>query len=199
MEHPGVSPSHGEEIMRKTTAVAALAATCGLFSLPTLAADNGIYLGASVGQSSVQYDDSFEGTNLNFDASATGLKAIAGWRFLDWLAVEGNYVDLGSGDDNVLGEKVKSDVNGVSLSAVGFLPVGPVDLFARVGAINWNADLEAPGLGIRGSDDGTDLTYGIGAQFRVWSLSVRGEYERFDISDADTVDLISIGVTWTFL
>ena len=180
--------------MHKTT-IAAVAVASGLFSLPALSADNGIYLGASVGQSSVQYDDA----NLNFDASATGFKAIAGWRFLDWLAVEGNYVDLGSGDDNVLGEKIESDVNGVSLSAVGFLPLGPVDLFARVGAISWNADLEAPGLGIKGSDDGTDLTYGIGAQFRVWSLSFRGEYERFDISDADTVDMFSIGVTWTFL
>jgi len=181
--------------MRKTTFAAAVAASCGLFSLPALSADNGIYLGGSVGQSSVQFDDS----NLNFDASATGYKVIAGWRFLDWLAVEGNYVDLGSGDDRVLGEKVKSDVSGVSLSAVGFLPVGPVDLFARVGAINWNADLESPGLGVKGSDDGTDLTYGVGAQFRVWSLSVRGEYERFDISNADTVDMFSIGVTWTFL
>ena len=70
----------------------------------------------------------------SFDASATGFKAIAGWRFIDWLAVEANYVDLGSGDDNVLGTRVESDVNGVSLSAVGFVPVGPVDLFARVGA-----------------------------------------------------------------
>jgi OOP family OmpA-OmpF porin len=165
----------------------------------TQAADNGIYLGGSVGQSSTEYDQRIEGTNFNYDASATGFKAIAGWRFLDWLAVEGNYVDLGSGDDKVLGEKIESDVNGVSLSAVGFLPVGPVDLFARVGAINWNADLKAPGLGINGSNDGTDLTYGIGAQFRVWSLSLRAEYERFDISDADNVDMVSVGVTWTFL
>jgi opacity protein-like surface antigen len=185
--------------MHKTTIAAAAAAACSLFSLPALSADNGIYLGASVGQSSVQYDDDFEGQNLNFDASATGFKAIAGWRFVDWLAVEANYVDLGSGDDDVLGEKIESDVNGVSLSAVGFVPIGPVDLFARVGAINWNADLEAPNLGIKGSEDGTDLTYGIGAQFRVWSLSFRGEYEIFDISDADTVDMFSIGVTWTFL
>jgi len=185
--------------MHKTTIAAAAAAACSLFSLPALSADNGIYLGASVGQSSVQYDDNFEGQNLDFDASATGFKAIAGWRFVDWLAVEANYVDLGSGDDNVLGEKIESDVNGVSLSAVGFVPIGPVDLFARVGAINWNADLEAPDLGIKGSEDGTDLTYGIGAQFRVWSLSFRGEYEIFDISDADTVDMFSIGVTWTFL
>ena len=185
--------------MRNIFIASAAAATIGLFSLNAQAVDNGIYLGGSVGQSSTEFDGSVNGQRYNFDASSTGFKAIAGWRFLDWLAVEGNYVDLGSGDDRIVGEKIESDINGVSLSAVGFLPVGPVDLFARVGAINWNADVEAPGLDIRGSEDGTDLTYGLGAQFRVWSLSLRAEYERFDISDADNVDMISLGVTWTFL
>ena len=185
--------------MRKTIIAAALAASFSLLSLPALSADNGIYLGASVGQSSVQFDDNIGGQNLNFDASATGFKAIAGWRFLDWVAVEANYVDLGSGDDNVLGEKIETDINGVSLAAVGFVPLGPVDLFARVGAVNWNADLDAPNLGVSASDDGTDLTYGVGAQFRVWSLSIRGEYEIFDIDGPDDVDMFSIGVTWTFL
>ena len=185
--------------MRSNLFAGAAAASLSLFALGAQAADNGVYLGASVGQSSTEYEQSFAGEDFNFDTSSTGFKAIAGWRFLDWLAVEGNYVDLGSGDDNVLGEKIETDINGVSLSAVGFLPVGPVDVFARVGAINWNADLDAPGLGISGSEDGTDLTYGIGAQFRVWSLSLRAEYEIFDISDADNVDMISLGVTWTFL
>ena len=87
--------------MRKTLIAAALAASFSLLSLPALSADNGIYIGASVGQSGVQYDEDFEGENFSFDASATGFKAIAGWRFIDWLAVEANYVDLGSGDDNV--------------------------------------------------------------------------------------------------
>jgi hypothetical protein len=175
------------------------AVALGLLTLPSMAADNGIYLGASVGQSNVQFDDSFDGEDLDFDADSTGFKAIAGWRFLDWLAVEANYVDLGSSDDTVLGEKIETDVNGVTLSAVGFVPLGPVDLFARVGALSWNADLTAPNLGLNTSDDGIDLTYGIGAQFRVWSLSIRGEYEIFDVSAADTVDMFSIGVTWTFL
>jgi hypothetical protein len=184
--------------MRKTIAVAVTAAF-GLLAAPAFAVDNGIYLGASVGQSGVSYEDRFEGQDFDFEADSTGFKAIVGWRFLDWLAVEANYVDLGSGDDTVLGEKVEADVSGLSLSAVGFLPVGPVDLFARVGVINWEADLSAPNLGVRAGDDGTDLTYGVGAQFRVWSLSLRAEYERFDISSAGDVDMVSVGVTWTFL
>jgi OOP family OmpA-OmpF porin len=174
-------------------------ALMALASFSSYAVDNGIYLGASVGESGVEFDENFEGTSFNYDASATGFKVIAGWRFLDWLSVEANYVDLGSADDNVEGQRIETDIDGVSLGVVGFLPIGPVDLFARVGAIDWSADLSAPGLGISGSDDGTDLTYGVGAQFRVWGLSLRAEYEVFDISDVDTVDMISVGATWTFL
>jgi hypothetical protein len=176
--------------MRKSI-IALATAALGLTALPTLAADNGIYLGGSIGQTGVQIDE------FDYDADATSYKLIAGWRFLDWLAVEGNYIDFGSADDTVSGTRLETDLSGVSLSAVGFLPVGPVDLFARVGAVDWSADLSAEGFG-RDSEDGTDFTYGVGAQFRVWSLGIRAEYEIFDFEDAD-VDMLSIGVTWTFL
>jgi hypothetical protein len=184
--------------MRKILSLIGIVAI-SLPSSPADSADNGIYLGGSIGQSGVEFEEAIDGFDADFDSSATAFKLIAGWRFLDWLSVEGNYVDLGTADDKVLGEKLESDVTGVSVSAVGFLPIGPVDLFARIGALNWDAKLEAPALDLRGDDDGTDLTYGVGAQFRVWSLSIRGEYEVFDIDGADSVDLFSVGVTWTFL
>jgi opacity protein-like surface antigen len=184
--------------MRKHV-IAGLVAALSFVSLPAVAADNGFYLGASVGQSGVEVDDVVNGFDLSYDSSATAYKLIAGWRFLDWLAVEGDYVDLGSGEDKIFGDKVEIDVSGVSLSAVGFLPVGPVDLFARVGAVNWDADVSVDGFDAGGSTDGTDFTYGAGVQFRVWSLGIRAEYEIFDIEDADNVDLFSVGVTWTFL
>ena len=177
--------------------LACAGAVLALASFSSNAVDNGIYLGASIGQSGIDIDEAgFDGGD--FSSDATGFKVIAGWRFLDWLSIEGNYVDLGSGDDTVDGDRLEVDASGLSLSAVGFLPIGPVDLFARVGAINWDADFEVEDFG-KISDDGTDLTYGVGAQFRVWGLSVRAEYEQFDIEDVDTVDLISLGVTWTFL
>ena len=176
--------------------LAATAVLATMAAFPALAVDNGIYLGGSVGQSGVDIDDiGFD--DGDFSGDATAFKVIAGWRFLDWLSIEGNYVDLGSADERVDGDLFEVDASGLSVSAVGFLPIGPVDLFARVGVINWDADISIEGLGEVG-DDGTDLTYGVGAQFRVWGLSLRAEYEQFDIDDVDTVDLISLGVTWTF-
>ena len=174
--------------MRKETRFGLIAALA-LASLPAAAADNGVYLGGSIGLAGVE-----EGS-IDFDADSTGFKLIAGWRFIDWLAIEGNYIDFGSGDDDVLGETVEIDSSAWSLSAVGFLPVGPVDLFARVGVVGWNADLSVPGFSE--SADGTDLTYGVGAQFRLGSLAFRGEYELFDFDGTD-VDLFSVGITWTF-
>jgi hypothetical protein len=137
--------------MRKS--IIAFATTAlGLTALPTVAADNGIYLGGSIGQTGVQIDD------LDYDADATSYKVIAGWRFLDWLAVEGNYIDFGSADDRVSGTRLETDLSGVSLSAVGFLPAGPVDLFARVGAVDWSADLSQEGFGCSGWCHRTWLT-----------------------------------------
>ena len=184
--------------MRKSL-LTILSLAAALLTLPVQAADNGFYLGGSIGQSGVHADERIEGTDFNYDADATAYKLIAGWRILDWLAVEGDYIDFGSGSDKIGGEKVETDINGVSLSAIGFLPIGPVDVFARVGAINYNADLKVPEFDVKASNDGTDFTYGIGAQFRIWSLSFRAEYERFEVSDIDTVDLATLGVTWTFL
>ena len=179
--------------------IAAAAALFAMTAPPAHSADNGIYLGASVGAGGVQFEDRFDGETIDYDAGSTAFKGIAGWRFLDWLSVEANYVDLGSGDDKIGGQKVETDFSGVSLSAIGFLAVGPADIFARAGAIDWSADVTAQGLGINGSDDGIDFTYGIGAQFRVGSLGLRAEYELYDVADSDTVDLVSVGVTWTFL
>jgi opacity protein-like surface antigen len=178
--------------MRKAILFAALLA---LPALPAAAADNGFYLGASVGQANLKIDD-VSGDLFpddDFDGDDTSFKLIAGFRPLDWLGLEAAYVNFGEPEDTVVGQKLKADGDGISAFAVGFLATGPVDLFAKAGLISWDSK-------ISGSfdDDGTDLAYGVGAQFRVLSLSIRAEYEKFDISDVD-LDMVSIGVTYTFL
>jgi hypothetical protein len=103
-------------------------------------------------------------------------------------------VDFGEPDDDVLGERFEADADGVSAFGVGFLAVGPVDLFGKLGLIAWDTNFRG-GL----ENDGTDFAYGVGAQFRVWSISVRAEYEVFDLSDVDDLSMISVGLTYTFL
>ena len=178
--------------MRKAILFAAALLTLPV--LPAVAADNGFYLGGSVGQANLKIDDLSDGiSTADFDADDTAFKLIAGMRPLDWLGVEAAYVNFGEPEDTVLNQKLKADGDGISAFAVGFLPTGPVDLFAKVGLISWDSK-------ISGSfdDSGTDLAYGVGAQFRVLGLSIRAEYEKFDISDVD-LDMISVGLTYTFL
>jgi opacity protein-like surface antigen len=178
--------------MRK--AILFAAALLALPALPAVAADNGFYLGGSVGQANLKIDDLTDGVGVqDFDADDTAFKLIAGIRPLDWLGVEAAYVNFGEPEDTVLGQKLEAEGDGISAFAVGFLPTGPVDLFAKAGLISWDSK-------ISGSfdDDGTDLAYGFGAQFRVLGLSIRAEYEKFDISDVD-LDMISVGLTYTFL
>jgi hypothetical protein len=179
--------------MRKATLLTAafLLAPC----IPAMAADNGFYVGASVGQANVEIDNLAGLSGADFKGDDTAFKLIAGIRPLDWLAVEASYVNFGEPEDTVMGTRLKADGDGVSAFAVGFLAAGPVDLFAKGGLISWDSKLASSGF----EEDGTDFAYGVGAQLRLLSLSVRAEYEIYDIEDVDKLDMISIGVTYTFL
>jgi hypothetical protein len=178
--------------MRKAILFAAALLTAPV--LPAVAADNGFYLGGSIGQANLKIDDLTNGiSTADFDADDTAWKLIAGIRPLDWLGVEAAYVNFGEPEDTVLGQKLQAEGDGISAFAVGFLPTGPVDLYAKLGLISWDSKISGTF-----DDDGTDLAYGVGAQFRVLGLSIRAEYEKFDVSDVD-LDMISVGLTYTFL
>lgn len=168
-------------------------------SAPAFAVDHGVYLGASLGHSDVkveQGDPRFG--RLTFDGGDTAYKLIGGIRIFNWLAAEASYVDLGTPDDRVAGVKAEVNPRGVAVDALGIYALGPIDVFAKGGLINWRARLRAPAISVSTKRDGTDFTYGAGAQFRLGSLAVRAEYEVFDLKDVKNADLVSVGVTWTF-
>lgn len=174
--------------MRKSVLLAAaLAGPALLTGTGALAADNGFYLGAGVGQANVDVDA------LGVDGDDTGFKVIAGFRPLDFFAVELNYIDFGTVEDG----PVKVDADAIAAFAVGFLPVGPVDLYAKAGLADSDASARVGNL--RDSTDGTDFAYGVGVQFRFLSLSARLEYEKFDLDDVDDLNMLTLGVTYTFL
>jgi hypothetical protein len=174
--------------MRKAILATALLT---MSSTAAFAADNGIYLGASIGNANVD----IEQAGVQFDGDDTGFKFIAGLRPLDWFAVEASYVNFGEPEQGILA----ADLDGISAFGVFFVPVGPVDLFAKGGLVTFDSSIKIDGIGDIRQDDGTDLAYGVGAALRFLSLSVRAEYEIFDIDDAEDVNMLSIGVVYTFL
>src|SRR5688572_3011431 len=183
----------------KSAALAAFA-TLALAAIgpQAMAADNGFYLGAGISQANTELSLSGLGSD---DVDDTGFKIIAGWRPLDFLAVEANYMDLGG--DSEAGTSI--DSSAISVSALLLAEIGIVDLYARAGMVNWDTEFTDAGDSV--SDDGWEPTYGVGVGVHFGSVGARLEYERFSAEpfddEIDGLDLdfsaITLSVTYTFL
>lgn len=176
-----------------------------LFGSAAQAADNGFYLGAAAIQAKIDNigEDFDTGSLDDFEIDNTSWKLIGGFRPIDNFAVELNYMDLGDESRNVTGGRFDAEAKAYAAYAVGFIPIGPIDLYAKGGLVRWEteANLSLSGLqqGFRLDDDGTEFGYGLGVQARLGSLGARLEYEQFDVDNTDGVEMLSLGVTWTFL
>jgi len=173
----------------------ALCAALGTLSLAAVApqaaaADNGIYLGAGVTQT--EFDSQTFGTGKLDDNS---FKIIAGIRPLDWLAIEANYIDLGSASDS----STRLDATALTASVLAIKEFAVIDLYVRAGLAHWKLDASVTGLG-SASDNGDEFTYGVGVGAHFGSIGVRAEYEKFQINAIDSdVNTISLSFTYTFL
>jgi hypothetical protein len=165
-----------------------LAATL-LAATAALGDNTGLYVGASLGQSSERFDPA----SYSVRADNTGFQAAAGWRPLGVLAGEVDYVSFGRARGGIN----YADTDGVGLFALGFLPIPLVDIYGRLGVTNLRTDVNSPFRSFHRS--GSDLAYGVGAGMHWGSLGARLEYERYDVSGASTMSLASVGMTWTFL
>jgi outer membrane protein with beta-barrel domain len=184
--------------MKFAASAALISLAFAAYAPQAAAADNGFYLGAGITQTNfdLEVDDLEDSTDDN------GWKIIAGWRPLDFLAVEANYSDLGGLDED--GVTVDSKV--LSVNALLLAEIGIVDLYAKVGYANWDSEIGVSGVGSI-SDDGWEPTYGAGVGVHFGSVGVRAEYEflsvdafenAFDEFKSDSGTL-SLSVTYTFL
>jgi hypothetical protein len=163
-------------------------ATLAVFAVTPASADTGFYLGGSLGTAS--YDGTVPGTGFSIDDDDTASKLYGGFRVLSLLAVEGGYVDFGE----MSGAAGNVELSGWDLFGVGNIPVGPVNLFAKLGGIAWESDFSGP---VSSDQDGHDLAYGLGVAFRIGSFGIRSEYEIFE-TDNDDIDMFSIGAEYNF-
>lgn len=181
----------------KKLMLAALLAPALLFAGATYAAEPGFFVGASGGQSYI--DDQID--NRHVDDDDTGWKAYLGYNFLPWLGIEAGYADFGSYSSNNLIEGTNFDadidVTGWDGFLVGYLPVGSVDLFAKVGAIDLETELNTKNFGTDSNRD-TEFAYGVGLAWNIGHWALRAEAEGFDDNEVDDFYFVTAGVTYHF-
>ena len=189
--------------MRRFGLSIVLTGLLGLLAFPAVAADNGFYLGGSVGQTQLEIDQLGDQVySADFSGDDMAYKIFAGLRFLTFLGVEGAYRDFGAPEDVVseLDGTVTADLTGYDVAAVGFLPLGIADIFAKAGMAAWDAELnlDADDISESVTDDGEDPFYGLGFQLRFKSFAVRAEIEYFDVEGVDGLYMYSLGGSYTF-
>jgi len=175
----------------------------GAFLSAPASADSGFFIGGSVGGATVELDlgndlPPVPGLPTSIDEDDTAFKVFGGYTFdlpvID-LGVEAGYVDFGKPEIDVIDEQLTIDTTGLNLWGVATFNAGPLDLFAKLGYISWDADLAIADQSA--SDDGSDLGYGLGIGFGLGPVRVRGEYELYELDDVD-VSMLSAGIEFRF-
>lgn len=173
----------------------ATAITLGLAASSAQAAAGGIYFGAGLVNTSYVID------RIDWDGSATGYTIFAGMPINDVISVEGGLINQGTAD--VWGADLSGD--GIQLSVLGNVALQEgFGLYGRIGMYMWNGELKNAGAA-SGSDDGSDLYYGIGMNYAFSeAFSVRAEYDFIEVTpfivNADTdvgANTFSVGFTFT--
>lgn len=172
----------------------------------------GWYVGGGFGQFNLDInslDDFGSGVQSAVDDNDNSWKLFLGWRILPFLAVEAAYVNLGKPSDRIYASgsdgryTVKAD--GFAPSVLGILPLGPFEVFGKVGYYYYDAEVRThfgQGSGqelITGSHSRNDFTYGAGIGITFLEhLNVRAEWERFDLENFDDSDAVWLSAAWRF-
>lgn len=164
-------------------------------------ADQGPYVGGGVGRYDIAiHNISDLGNTINsYSANDTAYQFFVGWRFVPFLALEGQYMNLGTnraffGSGTELTNKIYGwapwVVATMPLGPYHATPVGPLELFVRAGEYwyNYHRDYITPvGEFESVSDTYNHFVYGggIGLVF-IQRLAVRLEYDELKIQNTST-------------
>ena len=183
-----------------TTALVLTAAGASIAPAAALA-EHSSYIGASVGTATLDVvigDLGIPGLPTTLVGDDTAVKLFAGFNFdlpvVD-VGIEVNYVDFGKPELDILGEPLLMASSGFNVAGIAGFYLGPVNLFGKLGYSRWDTDIFFDGDIDVAEDEG--LSHGIGLRFGLGRLEVRGEYEIFDLDDAE-FEMLSVGIAYQF-
>ena len=161
----------------------------------TLPVYAGPYVGAGIADASVE-DDAGTPFGDDFDESDSGYKVYGGYRF-DWLPIVSVAGEIGYRDAGQQNTDLREyALEGYDYGALLGLGLGPIELFARVGGMQY--DLEKTVGGVPVEFDGSANTYGAGLRFSILGLGLRAEYEKIDVDELDDVDMYTLSAFFEF-
>lgn len=159
-------------------------------------ADSGsFYIGAGISKDKLS-DIVNSGTNFA-DIDGTSWKLFAGLRPTSVVAIEADYLDLGSQTSTFVSTSTRSDAKAFAGYAVGFLPIPLpfLDVFGKAGLARWKLNGSAlsplaPPSSF--SNSGTEFAWGVGTQVHAGNFGARLEYENFRIPSTNGANVVSL-------
>jgi len=185
----------------------ALSITC----LPVEAREErtGAYFGLSWGQS--KFDTSTNtidpsncggGIPCGIDESSTMWKLFGGFRCVDWIAFEADLRTFGDAEGTMTDRTFTIEGRALDFYLRGIAPVGPVDLFIKLGLSF--VDGEYSQVCADNCQSGkvdfaqSGFSGGLGIMGNIGGVGLRLEWEPYNISSFSRVDVFSIGVQYRF-
>ena len=139
--------------------------------------------------------------DLGLDDTDTSFGIAAGYRINENFSVELGFQDFGEISVSDGGGSAKVGADAIQLSVIGGVPVSEnAGVYAELGLDSWDADFSlSNGVGsISGSEDGTDIFYGIGAYISLSeAVNLKFEYQMHDLDGVD-IDVLGFGFTVSF-
>ncbi len=216
-----------------------VAATLALGASVAQADDTrGFYVGVNVGATKMDIDKNALDAAISAVLSESGLDVLsassdtsendaslgvfAGYRILPYLAVEAEWMTLGTGKYEARGDlsdgesidtlrvSAETDATGIAASALGIWPISRSwEVYARLGVIFANTTLTAhvrsseASLNDNLSEDSQNLLYGIGATYNYSSTwGMRLDYQHFDgLGDSSTIgetNVDRLAASWVY-
>jgi Outer membrane protein beta-barrel domain len=172
---------------------------------------SGLYAGIEWGHFDLKLDNLNDvGTAVNsiVHSGDDAWKVALGYRFAPYFSLEGDYMNFGSPSDSFQGSgasgNYKLHMSGFAPFAVGTLPMGPLELFAKAGYLYYNTNLKVylnePGQeALQSTHSCSDFIFGggLGVTF-LRHLNVNAEYDAVRVQNARSSNALWLNVAWRF-
>lgn len=200
--------------VRGTMLLAVVASAWALSPAPALAdPTQGFSIGGGVGRYNLSIHNATEFSNAitGYSTNDTAYQFFAKWRFAPFLALEGQYMNLGT-SSSYLGpvEELRTHTSGwapwlvatVPLGAINSGVIGPFEIFAKAGEYfyQYHTDYITPGgTYLTSSDTYNHFVWGggLGLVF-IQHLDVRLEYDQLNIQNSSTSDALWLTAAFNF-